>query len=109
MEALEHVYLTHATPLSDPSVIDTSPASSTVLEGNHVTLHCNATGNPAPNITWTKDGGSTVLYQGEPYSIVNIQRQAAGDYTCTTWNGVGEMTNATATITVHCELCVYMA
>ena len=103
MEALEHVYLTHATPLSDPSVIDTSPASTTVLEGNNVTLHCNATGNPAPNITWTKDGSSTELYQGEAYSIVNIQRQAAGDYTCTTWNGVGEMTNATATITVHCE------
>ena len=87
----------------DPSSIDASPASKTVLEGNNIALHCNATGNPTPNITWTKNGSPTVLYQGETYSIVNIQRQAAGDYTCTAWNGVGEQKNATATVTVECK------
>ena len=86
------------------SVISQKPSSKVVVEGENVTLRCNATGNPAPNITWTKDGSPTVLYQGETYSIVNIQRQAAGDYTCTAWNGVGEKTNATATVTVHCKL-----
>ena len=75
----------------------------TVIENNNVTFHCNATGNPRPNITWIKDGSLTVLHQGETYSIVNIQRQAAGDYTCTAWNGLGELTNATATVTVHCK------
>ena len=75
-----------------------------ILEGSNISLHCNATGNPTPNITWTKDGSRTVLYQGETYSIVNIQRQAAGDYTCTAWNGVGEQKNATASVTVQCEL-----
>ena len=74
------------------------------MEGNSLTLHCNATGNPTPNITWTKDGNATVLYQGETYSIVNIQRQAAGDYTCTACNGLGEKKNATAAVIVHCEL-----
>ena len=44
------------------------------------------------------------MYQGETYSIVNIQRQAAGDYTCTAWNGVGEQKNATATVNVQCKL-----
>ena len=74
------------------------------MEGNNVTLHCNATGNPALNIAWTKDGSSTVLYQGETYSIVNIRRQAAGDYTCTALNVVGDKANATVNVTVHCKL-----
>ena len=89
---------------SDPSSIDTRLVNLTVLEGSNITLHCNATGNPASNITWSKDGSQTVLHHGETYNIVNIQRQAAGDYTCTAWNGVGEKVNATATVTVHCEL-----
>ena len=87
----------------DNSVISQRPSSPVVVEGKNVTLHCNATGNPTPNITWTKDGSPTVLYRGETYSIVNIQRQAAGDYTCTAWNGVDEQRNATATVTVHCK------
>lgn len=88
----------------DPSVIESSPANEVVLEGSNLTLYCNATGNPTPNITWTKDGIPAVLYQGEMYGIVRIQRQAGGKYTCTAWNGVGEETNATATVTVHCKL-----
>ncbi|XP_078379812.1 hemicentin-1-like isoform X12 [Oculina patagonica] len=84
-----------------PATIESSSGNRVVLEGNNLTLHCNATGNPTPNITWTKDGSSTVLYQGETYRIVNIQRQAAGDYKCTAWNGVGERNNVTATVTVH--------
>ena len=92
--------------LLDPSVIQSGPVSKVVLEGRNFTLHCNATGKPTPNITWTKDGNPTVLYQGETYSIVNIQRQAAGDYTCTAWNGVGTKANASATVAVHCK-CLY--
>ena len=80
-----------------------SSGNLVVLEGNNLSLQCNATGNPTPNITWTKDGSSTVLYQGETYSIVDIQRQAAGDYKCTAWNGLGEQTNATTTVDVHCK------
>ena len=76
----------------------------TVVEGENVTLYCNATGNPTPNITWTKDRSPTALHQGETYSISTIQRQAAGDYRCTAWNGVGEHTNITATVAVHCKL-----
>ena len=84
-------------------MIESSPVNQVIVEGSNVTLHCNATGNPTPNITWTKDGSPTVLYQGETYSIVNIQRQAAGDYTCTAWNGADEQKNATVTVTVHCK------
>ena len=88
-------------------MISQNPSSKVVVEGENVTLHCNATGNPAPNITWTKDDSFTVLHQGDTYSIINTRRQAAGDYTCTAWNGVGERTNATATVTVHCEFVYF--
>ena len=88
---------------ADPSVIAFAPANQSVLEGGNLILYCNATGNPTPNITWTKDGSLTMLHQGETFSIVNIQRQAAGDYRCTAWNGVGAHRNATATVTIYCK------
>ena len=81
----------------------------TVIERDNASLYCNATGNPTPNITWTKDGSPTVLYQGETYSFVNIQRHAVGDYTCTAWNGVGERKNATASVSVHYTFYLHFA
>ena len=44
-----------------------------------------------------------MLHQGITYSIVDIDRNAAGNYTCTAWNGVGRQKKAIAAITVHCE------
>ena len=89
--------------LIDKSVLDMSLSNVTAVEGDNVTLRCNATGNPAPNITWNKKGNPVVLYQGETYSIVNIRRTAGGDYSCTAWNGVGDKVSASASVTVHCE------
>ena len=89
---------------SDGSTIDQKISNVVVIEGNNVTIKCNATGNPPPNITWIKDISPLVFYQGESYDIVNIDRNSAGDYTCTAWNGVGEKANATAAVTVHCKL-----
>ena len=99
----------HNYPYSDPSLIESAPVSQVVLEGNNLTLHCNASGNPTPNITWTKEDSPSVLHQGITYSIVDIGRNAAGNYTCTAWNGVGGQKKATAAITVHCEFpCSYL-
>ena len=89
---------------SDGSTVDQKILSMVVMEGNNVTIKCNATGNPQPKITWTKDFSPLVVYQGESYDIVNIDRNSAGDYTCTAWNGVGEKANATAAVIVHCKL-----
>ena len=68
---------------SDPALIESAPVDQVVLEKDNVTLHCNATGNPTPNITRTKDNSSSVLHQGDIYSNVNITRDSAGIYTCT--------------------------
>ena len=85
-------------------MIASAPVNQAVLEGGNLTLHCNVTGNPAPNVTWTKDADQTVLHRGETYSMADIQRQAAGDYICTTWNGMGVQENATITVDVHCKI-----
>ena len=92
-------------PYLDPSLIDSAPISQVVLEGNNLTLRCSASGNLTPNITWTKDKSSSVLHQGDTCSIVDIDRNAAGNYTCTAWNGVGEPKKAIAAVSVHCKLC----
>ena len=91
---------------TDESAIDLALSDITVVEGDNVTLHCNATGIPTPNITWTKDSTLTVIHQGETYNVADIERKAAGDYTCRAWNGVGKQANATASVTVHCEFTI---
>ena len=101
-----HFYLVSPT---DPSAITSSLPNAVIDEGNSITLHCNTSGNPAPNVTWTKDGNSTVLYHGESFTINNITRQQAGQYICTVDNGIGSKVNASVAVTVHCEWCVYMA
>ena len=38
----------HNYSYSDPPLIESAPVSQVVLEGNNLTLHCNASGNPTP-------------------------------------------------------------
>ena len=87
----------------DPSKIDQAPSNKTIVEGSNVTLHCNATGSPASNITWTKDGSPTALHEGEQYAISNISQKQHGNYKCTAWNGVGEQSKTSFSINVLCK------
>ena len=87
----------------DPSKIDQAPSNKTMVESNNITLHCNATGNPAPNITWTKDGKQTVLHHGEEYTITNISRHQHGSYKCAAWNNVGQVAKSSFSINVLCK------
>ena len=79
-------------------------SNTVVTEGNNVILHCNATGNPTPNIIWRRNANSAVLHQGQNYIMYNINRNQAGNYICSAWNGIGNKKNATITVTVHCKL-----
>lgn len=74
-----------------------------------MTLSCNATGKPTPNICWTKveDNGtdSALLLpavEGK-YVMSNIQRSANGTYRCTADNGVGAPVNRTVRVKVECK------
>ena len=81
-----------------------SSSNTAITEGSNVTLHCNATGNPTPNITWRQNATSAVLHQGQSYIMYNINRNQAGNYICSAWNGIGDKKNATITVIVLCKL-----
>ena len=84
--------------------MESSSSNTVVTEGSNVTLHCNATGNPAPNITWRRNGIWTVLHQRQSYIMYNVNRKQAGNYICSAWNGIGNKKNATVMVIVHCKL-----
>ena len=78
-------------------------------EGSLVTLSCNATGKPTPNISWTKvedngrDSAPLLPAVDGKYVMSNIQRSANGTYRCTADNGVGAPVNRTVRVKVECK------
>ena len=75
--------------------------------GSMVTLNCNATGKPIPNIAWTRvwkngtDSGELPSMNGI-YVINNTSSN--GTYRCTASNGVGTPANQTTEVIVKCKL-----
>ena len=69
-------------------------------------LFCNASGNPQPDITWTKEGESSVLSSSETVKLTNLSSEDNGAvYICKVNNSLG-VDEANATITVFCEYTV---
>ena len=65
-----------------------------------ITLHCNATGNPTPKITWIKDGET--LATGDTLTFETL-RNHSGKYWCTAENGLNVTVNASVVLDVLCE------
>jgi len=94
-----------------PSV-DVYPTSAIIVEGNSITLSCNASGKPEPLISWTKIGESgQVLSQSSLLRLVNVQRPGTPDsviqYQCTASNGVESPAVDTAEVIVNCK-CFFL-
>ena len=80
-----------------------------MTDGNNVTLSCNASGNPVPTITWTRNG--SVLTSSVPrisfgaesreLTITTINTADRGEYQCVANNSVGNDTSDAATIDVQ--------
>ena len=64
-----------------------------------MTFHCNATGNPAPKITWTKDGKTVGTKDTLSFEAL---RSKSGKYWCSADNGLNSTVNASAILNVQC-------
>ena len=84
--------------------------NQTVNESDTITLLCVATGDPNPNITWTK--GSTVVQQTSisNYTISSAAKDDSGTYTCTAQVTVPGLSvqpdNYQVTLTVRCKYSI---
>ena len=82
----------------DAPSLTLKPDDKNATEGDRVTLYCNATGNPPPEIKWTKDG--TFLGIGDTLSFVTARNQS-GQYWCSADNGLNITVNASANLDVQ--------
>ena len=80
---------------------------TSITEGSNVSLHCNATGNPPPNITWIWQNTEDVLGSSEQLTLTAVNRSQAGTYQCQAWNGIGNSSTETCSLDVFCksEIC----
>ena len=91
------------------------------VEGNNITITCEATGIPLPTIVWTfsgrvlmsdsvntTTGNGDVLRVTETLTIMNVSREHTGVYTCSARNSVGNDTSSHIHITVQCKLVMML-
>ena len=95
--------------IDQPEII-THPKNVTIEERLPMTLFCNATGNPPPTLSWTKDGsplndtqGITFSGDNETLSIASINRSESGNYRCVARNGRGNDLSNPAKVDVQCK------
>uniref|UniRef100_A0A3P8QRY5 Ig-like domain-containing protein n=1 Tax=Astatotilapia calliptera TaxID=8154 RepID=A0A3P8QRY5_ASTCA len=79
-----------------PRITTVTTASVSVLAESDVLLPCKATGNPEPNVAWTKVStgkslwfGLSSVFKNGTFVIKNIQLQDRGQYLCTAQNRFG--------------------
>ena len=82
----------------------------TKIEGENITLHCNATGNPLPTLSWTKDGSEisnnpriSFSEDKNQLTITKAERVDSGAYRCVASNSLGSNTSDAAVVNVQCK------
>ncbi|XP_074634703.1 uncharacterized protein LOC141893218 [Acropora palmata] len=87
-----------------PPKITTKPLNTRSEIGANVTLTCEASGDPLPNITWTREGATTNQLDnvtGPSFDLVAVRLIDAGSYRCTAENGYGTVTEV-ASVSIIC-------
>ena len=88
-----------------PPRITTEPQrESKVSVGENLTLTCSASGDPLPEVTWSKEGQVLRLFNvTDPVlHLVKVTREDFGSYKCTAKNKVGEASRP-ALVNIACE------
>ena len=80
------------------------PSNATLLTGSLLVWHCNARGNPAPSISWMKNGqllksdsNFVISDDATKLTVAQVKSSFSGHYTCKASNTLGE---DTATVTL---------
>ena len=86
---------------------------SPLTEGDNTTLHCNATGNPVPDVAWIRKETNEIVSSNNMLHIPDVKRNQSGDYECLAWNGIGNNSTSSCFVDVHCkhvslELFIYL-
>ena len=88
--------------LSEAPIINLSLGGKYYIEGSSVTMACEASGKPPPDVAWIRNG--VLESSGKKSAFLkfdNINRTDAGQYTCRANNSV-EVPSINTTIVVHC-------
>lgn len=100
------VTVTHSLEiLVAPTIIaEPSDGNYVVKKGKRVELKCKTSGNPQPEIHWTREGSLLPTGQQTLHSqqliISSVSRDDVGVYTCTASNGVGTPARASINLQV---------
>ena len=90
--------------LQSPPDIDHAPSAYQVVEGSGLILFCSATGNPKPNITWTKQGNNSELSTSETLTLSKLTREDDGSiFEYTAQNYITSVKASMAVLTVWCK------
>ena len=90
-----------------PKITSNTLNRADIDEGQDLTLSCNATGDPQPNITWTRDGVPNSQFKVFEHDLrlVDVKRRDVGSYRCTASNGYGENASEISIVGLHCKTC----
>ena len=91
-------------PFPDPPFFVKKPESKSAVAGDDVLIECRASGDPHPDIVWTKSEGDidiskAKIVHGKGLRIESVHPSDQGTYVCSAKNLVGKVT-AKAVLTV---------
>jgi len=99
--------LYHSLEILVPPSAGILPASELIarIEGEDLSLTCETGGNPAPKVTWAKEGGllpnGDNVFYGAELAFPSLSRDDSGVYVCTASNGVRQPAIARTEVRVH--------
>ncbi len=85
---------------SSPPTISSHPASISIDVGQPVNLSVTATGSPAPDYQWSKNGTAIAGATSSSLYIGSAKLDDAGSYVVTVSNGAGSVSSSPATVRV---------